>query len=108
MLLSVSFEPIFVDFAFVFNVLALSPALIFAWSCVCGLFLFSFFPATIFFQKVPIKSVNSYGAIVFFRERSPAIFCASQNITKHAVSVILALYFQRSRPESNPAVVLLS
>ena len=40
-------------------------------------------------------------------DRSPAIFCAPQNITKHAVSVILALYFLRSRPESNPAVVLL-
>ena len=43
-------------------------------------------------------TINSYCAIRNFRERSPAIFCAPQNITKHAISVILALYFLITGP----------
>ena len=41
-----------------------------------------------------------------FRELSPAIFCAPQNITKHALSFISALYSLNSDPESNSALVL--
>ena len=39
------------------------------------------------------RFINSLCAIRFFRERAPPIiFCAPQNITKHALSFILALY----------------
>ena len=36
LLLSVSFKPIFVDFAFVFNMLALSAVFILSSLCICG------------------------------------------------------------------------
>ena len=43
---------------------------------------------------------NSYGAIRYFRERLPAIFLRPQNIQKHALYRILALY--SSNPNLNP------
>ena len=43
---------------------------------------------------------NSYGAIRYFRELSPAIFWRPQNIMKHALYGILALY--SLNPTLNP------
>ena len=50
-----------------------------------------------FFQ---IVWFNSYGAIRYFRELSPVIFLRPQNIIKHALYRILALY--SSNPKLNP------
>ena len=58
-----------------------------------------------FFRTIIVRSlycmlVNSFGAIVFFRELSPAIFWRPQNIIKHALYGILALY--SLNPNFNP------
>ena len=39
-----------------------------------------------------VTGINSYCAIGYFRELSPAIFWSPQNIIKHALYGILALY----------------
>ena len=56
--------------------------------------------------------VNSFGAIRYFREHSPAIFLRPQNIIKHALYGYFCPLFPRTftdfGPESNSAVVLLS
>ena len=48
----------------------------------------------------PFYWLNSFGAIVFFREHSPAIFWRPQNIIKQALYCILALY--SLNPNLNP------
>ena len=60
-----------------------------------------------FFRTIIVRSlycmlVNSFGAIVFFRELSPAIFWRPQNIIKHALYGILALYSLNPNPNLNP------
>ena len=52
------------------------------------------------FYWLKSKLFNSFGAIVFFRELSPAIFWRPQNIIKHALYGILALY--SLNPNLNP------
>ena len=46
--------------------------------------------------------VNSLGAIRYIRELSPAIFWRPQNIIKHALYGILALYSLNPNPNLNP------
>ena len=46
--------------------------------------------------------------LTFFRERAPPIFCAPQNITKHTLSFISALYSLNFNPESNSRAALLT
>ena len=51
-------------------------------------------------QSICFRSFNSFGSIGYFREHSPAIFLRPQNIIKHALYGILALY--SLNPNLNP------
>ena len=51
-------------------------------------------------QEAVSALFNSYCAIVYFRERAPAIFLRPQNIIKHALYGTLALY--SLNPNLNP------